>query len=561
MPRADFASAITWDILFQQLANEAQILEEQSSFNSNAAEAIRASLHKQQGALVEDPARYKAALCPRRVGKSWAAMSYAHTTCLDIPNARVVICTLTLKSAKNIYWWEMQQFAQYYGLTLDYNVNELRVDFPNGSQIMLIGMESRQQIDKLRGGKYHLVIIDECKSFPKSVFDELLVDVIEPALGDYQGTLLLIGTPGSILEGPFYEATMPGLLDDRDGPLKGLPFSRTFLNPEAYWEQHRKAKPRWSRHTWTQKDNKALPHLWQEALDKKERNGWDDNDPTWLREYLAHWVAMESAHVYVFPQLLRTCPERVTWRPDPKSKVPFGLDPTKTWHYLLGIDYGFEDDTALVIGAYSDEEQVLYHCWDFKDIHLDVDQVGKQIEECIAMVPKGFDAIVADFGGGGKQITATFNRRYGINIIPAEKRDKFDYIELLNADYRSGRIRLNKAFDLCLEKQMLTWDLGDKGKQFLAHAGKLREHPALPNHLCDAWLYLWRYSYHFFAQRAEPGPDKGSREWLQAETLRAMETAVKRRAEQASGDWMDREFGSEGEDVAQEYMDQWQKWN
>lgn len=548
MPRFPLEQQITWDLLFRDLANEAAILADQASFNQNAAAAIRGSLHKPQQWLVDDPSRNKAALCPRRSGKSWAAMSYAHIVCLEKTNARVVICTLTLKSAKNIYWWEMQEFARHYGLTLDYYANELRVDFPNGSKIMLVGMESKQQIEKLRGGKYDLVIIDECKSFPGVVLSELIDEVIWPALGDRQGTLLMIGTPGSILDGPFYQATMPGLLDDA-----GVPYSRGYASPEAYWKQNPNALYRWSRHSWNRSDNKSLPHLWTEALEVKARNGWDDSHPTWIREYVGKWVASESAHVYAFARLLRTSPELVTWKPE--GKGIFGLDPKHQWHFLLGLDLGFEDATALVIAAYNERDPVLYQVWDYKESHHDVDQVGELIRQALEMVPGGFEAIVGDFGGGGKQIIQTFNRRYGINIIAAEKRDKFDYIELLNTDYASGRIRLLAKGDLALEKQILQWDLGTKGKEVLAHTGKLREHPELPNHLCDAFLYIWRHSYHFFAERAAQGPEMGSREWALAESKRAIDFLLKQRADNAAHDFLDEFKG--GPDVAQEYFQPW----
>jgi hypothetical protein len=538
MAKVDLGYAALYDTWFNLLAEDQAKKVSEADTDHNAAQAILGSLHKAQLALLEDPARRKAALCPRRSGKSWAAMSYAHTTCLTRPGARVVIVTLTLKTAKNIYWWEMQEFARHYGLSLDYFANELRVDFPNGSKIMLIGAESKAQVDKLRGSKYDLIIIDECKSFPSMVMKELINDVIQPALSDRLGTLLLIGTPGSILDGMFYEATFPGLADD-----EGIPFSRTYLRPEPHWSKS-KETPRWSRHTWTQLDNKFIPHLTQDALETKRMNGWDGDNPTWLREYLGHWVPSDSAFVYAFAKLYRDNPATVIWKPEENGKL-FGLPKDKTWHFLLGLDLGFEDDTAMVIAAYNEEEPTLYQVWEYKEPHKDVDQVGRLIQQCFEMVPGGFDAVVGDFGGGGKQIIETFIRRYGVKIIPAEKRDKFDYIELMNTDYYSGRIKLLKGSDLSLEKQVLQWDLSKGGKEHLARTGKLKEHDALPNHLCDAWLYIWRYSYHFFAKRAEQGPMYGTSEWEKAELERIVGVLTRERVNPDKG-------YSNNEDVARE---------
>lgn len=520
-----------YDAFFEHLQEEAQQATDCVDEDLLAAESMYESLSKNpyQQYLIDDPSTRKAALCPRRSGKSWAAMAYAHIVCLKQPNARVVIATLTLKTAKNIYWWEMEAFARHYGLNLDRNLNELRVDFPNGSKIMLIGAESKAQVDKLRGGKYNLIIIDECKSFPEIILTELIREVMEPALDDYKGTLLLIGTPGNLLAGPFYEATFPGLIDDReDSNLRGQPFSRCYANPEPYWKRTKGTEPRWSRHTWSRQDNVFIPHLWAESLKRKAREGWDDDHPTWLREYLGHWVPADSAYVYALNAMIRKDKDRCLWYPDLKSNEKFGLPPGN-WHYVLGLDLGFEDDTALCIVAYNDLDPILYHCWEMKKPHLDVDQVGTWVEHARSLVDGQFDAIVGDFGGGGKQIIETFRRRYGINIIAAEKTQKFDYIELLNADYLSGRIRIMKNSDLYHEKCMLTWDLSKASKEMLAKTGKLREAPELPNHLCDAFLYTWRYCYHFFAKRFDAGPPIGSDAWVSLTTRQAIEGLVKAR--------------------------------
>jgi hypothetical protein len=526
---------MNFDLFFQRLASEQGELESGSEKDLEAASNIEASLFKQQINLIKDKSRHKAASPPRRVGKSWTAMAYAYTTCLRRAAAKVVIITLTLKSAKNIYWFEMLRFGRFYGIETEPYVNEMRIMFRNGSMIMLIGAESKAQIDKLRGGSYDLVIIDECKSFAPAVLIELIDDVIEPALADRLGTLLLIGTPGNILEGPFFEATYPGAADS-----EGRLISRSYYDTEKYWKENPNEEPQWSRHHWTQKDNVYVPHLWEEAVAKKKRRKWDDNNPTWLREHLGQWVPSEFAHVYSFSQLLRTDRERVTWKPNTVADgSPFGLPMCDSWRFILGLDLGFLDSTAAVIAAYNPFDGVLYHVWEHKSQHLDVDQVAALIARCHDLIPNnGFDAIVADMGGLGTQIIETYRRRYGWNIQAAEKREKYDYIELMNTDYHSGRIKIIAGSDLSIQKQTLQWDLSRGGKELLARTGRLKEHPHLPNDLCDAFLYIWRYSYHFWTEHRDPIYEPGSVGWQKKKQEAAMESLVRARDdEQNRGFW------------------------
>jgi len=125
------------------------------------------------------------------------------------------------------------------------------------------------------------------------------------------------------------------------------------------------------------------------------------------------------------------------------------------------------------------------------------------------------EAIVADTGGAGAKILIeTINARYGLGIIPAEKKDKQAFIELVNSDFHAGHIKIQAGTDLAHELGGLQWDLSRNSKLILARTGRLVEDPNCPNHLTDALLYLYRYSYHFWSEVPARGPEKGSREWI-----------------------------------------------
>lgn len=355
----------------------------------------------------------------------------------------------------------------------------------NGSIVWFTGAETKAEIEKVRGGSYDLAVIDECKSYAPMIIDELINDALEPATDDRAGTIIMIGTPGNILDGLFYKATAPGFVDPDSRDKR--PYSRTYGNPESYWSEHKKAKPRWSRHAWTRKENtKTQENLWEAALEKKDKEQWSDDHPTWQREYLGQWVPAEDCFVYAYATLATKpdADERVHWTPKITRENVAGLpDWPGDWRFILGADLGYEDDFAVVVAAYSPTRDSLYHVWDYKANHQDFYEVVELLQ-FVWDKYGGFDAMVADASGLGKLVVETINKRHGLPVQPAEKREKFDHVELLNADFYTGRVKVIPGSDLARELATLQFDLSKHSKKELARTGKLRENPQLPNHLC-----------------------------------------------------------------------------
>lgn len=504
------------DTFFQLEAERQGLLSDRRQRLVKVADTVRASCLSHQLDVIVDKAKWKSVLCPRRSGKSWTAMFYALDVLLRTPQAEVVIVTLTLKSAKNIYWHQIEQMCKRHGVEIEMFKNDMVIDFPDGSRLQFVGAESYAQIEKLRGGKYDLVVIDESKSFAPYILDELINNVVGPALMDKSGTIMIIGTPGNILSGPFFEATYPGYINDSKRMV-----SKTFGKEEDYWKTA-KHKPIWSRHTWTIKENTAAPNTWNNALELKDKNGWDDDNPTWRQEYLGEWVAMDSTFVYRFAVMCNTEPEKVLWTPDFLSGNQFGLDRKIEWRYVIGVDFGWHDDTAIVVLAYSPHDGCLREVYSWKKPHQDVDDVVNQLKDVISLCGV-VDKIVGDTAGGSKQVVETLNKRYGWNIEPAIKRDKFDYIQIVNSDAQAGRVKIRKESETAFEMMCLQWDTrGDRTLEELQRAGKLKEDESFANHCCDAFLYAYKYSYHFWADDRPSLAVPGSAEWQQEQEDAAM---------------------------------------
>jgi len=531
------------EILFQKQKAQNALAKDQGIRDGDAWQAILADLFKEQQDFVTDPDRRKSLITPRRAGKTYTAICYALICALQNPGCRIPIITLTLRSAKRLYWEPFAEFNRKYALKLEYKRADNVILLPNGSQIFLNGAETMKDIEKLRGGAYKLVLIDECKSFDTYLFQELVDDILRAATNDTNGTICIIGTPGNILDGPFYEATCPGLKDDH-----GRLMTRTFGNPEVWWGEHPDKKWRWSRHTWTVEQNVHCPHIWANFLDDKNREGWSDDNPTWQREALGRWVSQGDTMVYALNHLVATdggvgeC--RSVWQRGKGAKFDdHGLPKDMEWQYIMGMDMGFNDDFALVVVAYSPYLDTLYHVYDFRANHMIVPQIASLVKRVVDQFDDKIEAMVADTGNLAKMVVETLNKQYGFFIEAAERSEKLDHIELLNSDLYDKKLKILARSDLFEEMMHLQWDLRGMDKKTAIRRNKLKEDPNQPNHLCDAMLYTWRFSLHHFSRQREVEPEAETTEfyeaWDEAEYQAACEKYLRKDEQEYEPEWTD----------------------
>lgn len=524
-----------------KIAQRARAVREDAARREAKAQLIFDGANPVQRFIITDLSRFIGVICPRRSGKTFANVSKALHLCESKPGARVLIISLTLKSTVENYWSGAPGglFAQNhtYDLGIKFNTTRYTWVHPNGSRGMLAGAETKADIEHLRGAaaEADLVIIDECKSFAPSHLNDLVENVVEPGLMTRGGQMIMSGTPGSIPMGPFYEATCVLARNEAGKPTciewdkksgDTTPAYRD-LTPDEYEDLY-------SLHSWTIQDNLAAPHQWRFALSTKRRRGWSDDHPTWRREYLGEWVndASDLVYAYAGANTLQEC----NWKPDYERNGITGLPESDgPWHLLLGLDLGFVDDSAMVLIAYSEALREVRHVYDFKAPGMDSQAFTDEVLAIIDEYGQP-EMIVADFGGGGaRMLIETLNQRYGLSIQAAEKKSKNDHIELLNGDFLQHRIKIIAGSDLEHELCGLQWDLSNDAKHILARTGRLREDPSCPNHLCDALLYIWRFSYHYYSRPQDAGPEKGSNEWMEQQEELMLQRALSKR-KQGRGD-------------------------
>lgn len=474
--------------LFAQV--KARQAESTVSTDADRADFIARSRMPVQTLAAQDPSRHKSVRCPRRAGKSWFVLSVALEQCLRKPNSVWVIVGLTRPSVSQIFWSLTKKLAKDLELGMYFKEVELTANFTNGSVILFRGADSRSEIEKLRGGQYDGVIVDECKSFNAVVFTELIQDVIEPALGDRLGTLILVGTPGDVLAGPFYEATCepPVEFIGADGAKRHSNRRYGTADPLGFV---------WSFHTWTLRDNTEVPHLWQEALNKKNLHGWSDTNPTWRREYLGEWVAGRDRLVYRYVPHVH----------DYDCELPAGHE----WVPVLALDIGFHDADAIVVWRYSRTSYDIYITYAEKRPHLNITTLAKWVKEVKYLYCDDQpEVMTGDFGGLATKVFDELACIHGLPFEPAEKREKNDFIEIMNGEFDAGRLFIpldhseNSLHEELLTNRWLEKSLGTPKK---------KEDPKTPNDLCDAMLYGWRWCDHRRAQPPDRTIQTGSPEW------------------------------------------------
>ncbi len=317
------------------------------------------------------------------------------------------------------------------------------------------------------------MVIDEAQAFGIDL-RQLVYGVLKPAVADYRGTIVLTGTPGNLIKGLFFDVT--------NGREAG-----------------------WSGHRWDTYANPYMAEQWAgEIADLKAASPLVVETPWFRQMYLGEWVIDLDKLVYRFN------PDRNTFTELPSFHAG-------QWHYVLGVDLGYNDPTAFALCAYHDFDKTLYVLEAEKHPRPDVTSVAERI--------RGFqgryelDAIVID--GANKQAVEEMRRRHELPLRAADKTGKSDFIEIMNGELIQGRIKLHSArcSQLADEYAGLIWD---------ERSEKREEPPNCPNDLCDATLYAWRLCYSYLSVAVDPPPKIGSPEWHQQEEEEMLQAEIRR---------------------------------
>lgn len=413
-----------------------------------------------QAEVANDNSRAIALLCGRRAGKTWWVLLKLISIMQCHPDCRVPYIALTRKSAYGILWTALKRVDKALKLGMRFKEAELEAVLPNGATLFLVGANKSDEIEKLRGQSFPAAAIDEAASFRRSLLQVLVEDVLDAALMDTDGLLILVGTPNAACVGYFYEATT---------------------------EQREFAV-----YHWDARDNPHIPHAaaWMER--KRKAKKWGPDHPTFRREYLGEWVRDNSLLVY-----------RVDRSRDAISVMPADYAPdAKGWVHVLGADFGYVDACAWVVFAFraivpkSEQEhgRRVYCVHAEKKTELLTSQAAEHTKRLIDRYH--VSKAVGDAGGLGKPYMEEFRRRFGPSLANADKLGKLATIEAFNDALQTELVKfiIPDAEDYIGEAEILPWDVDMaevKVGGLVRHEERQREDPRFENHVCDAGLYAF----------------------------------------------------------------------
>jgi len=425
---------------------------------------IKGLCFDKQMAFLLDATKRKAGICSRRAGKTTGIAVDLMGTAREPMEGDCAYIGLTRRAAKQILFPTIAKMNRVYRLGFEPNIADLCFRHSKtGNTIYLTGANNQDEAEKLRGLKLRKVVLDEVASF-RSHVNYLVEEILEPTLIDTDGDMILIGTPSA------------------------NPGENFFHKITTHQEQG------WAVHKWTILDNPYIPHAAKWLEDYRTRKQWAKDHPIYLREWQGEWTYDVDSMVYKYRE----------------STQDFTHLPPGEWHHIVGIDLGFDDAFTICVIAFSYTIPECYVVHQVKKSGL----IPSKMKDEIEMVKARFSPIkmVGDHGGLGKAIIQEFNQRHLLNIAPAEKTQKFAYIELVNGDLISGLVKIKKDSELAKEMVVHQWD-PDK---------RLKEDDRTQNDLCDAFLYAWRESKHYRQEPKLDVPEVGSDAYnqkLEAEIL------------------------------------------
>lgn len=402
---------------------------------------VIASMTRKQRMVLEEVEkhgiRYLALLCGRRAGKTTFIAKLIIIKLLQAGHKQAVYYVAeSLQVGKDIIWLDIEREVRRYFLDEVWKItaNECRIVTPEGGLFRILGLNKEKQGNMTRGTKPILFAIDECQNYGHLL--EPTLTSVGPGLADHKGVFVAAGTGGWSEDDPWAKITETG--------YKGF-----------------------TTHNWTIRDNERFPRDPDEVLrEEMERNGYTDEHPDYLREWMGVRAKDFSKFVLEFMTGRNTCDEL----PDHYGEH---------WRHVVGMDFGHDDAiTWEVVAAdpFGPDRVVL---WSEAVSGLDELPEGVGLldfaAEKTAAISTRFKTkyFVCDPGGGGKAFfEGHFNPKYGktmgLIIRAAKKLGKAESVDIINNDLRTGRLKFYRPDSdtrgVVRESRSLQWKDRSKGE-------------------------------------------------------------------------------------------------
>lgn len=373
------------------------------------------------------------------------------------PFTNVFYLTLTLKNAKRIIWPWLKMFNDKYNLGGKANESEGYLSFPElGHDVhaYLGGVKDANEVEKVRGPKCKKYFLDEAQLIPPRIIQPLMKDVINPALLDVRGSLVVSGTPAPLRAGYFWDVCHGSLAVE--------------------WEQH----------NWTWRDNPWIqPGRDRDEIEEEilKENKLARDSPTFLREWCGQWFQDDSVLVFKY------APERNAFEVAPERMT-----------YVIGVDLGFDDADAIAVLGWTQHDPTVYLVEEYTQRKQGMTPLMDQLK---ARVDKYRPIrVVMDLGGLGKKGVEDFRPRFAVQLEAADKQRKFEHIEILNDAMRLGTFKARPNGPFAEDAALVQWDQDARAE------GRLKIAEDYHSDITDAVLYAYRTCYGYLSKPPPPPP-------------------------------------------------------
>ena len=303
---------------------------------------IRKTLYdKQQEVFDNDTDKTILAICSRRSGKT-ELMGRLLVKRLLKPDQHVVYINRSFDAAVRQISKPFDVAMQSVGDSLKITSGSIGgglVQFDNGSWLFIAGNNNASDVNKIRGEKVALAIVDEFGHMRH--LKELVQEVLQPATIDYADSqMVFVGTP----------------------PRTKVSFAHELWNNGNVKRYH-----------WTFMDNPFIPNKDQVIPQVCAMYGVTPDSMFIRREYFGDINAYDDEAIYIKKYF---------------KKEP---DKNKLYHYAyVGIDWGYEDKAA-VVGMIADKnEKVMYIVKDWSEAKKGITEISSKAQEMVKYLKENY---------------------------------------------------------------------------------------------------------------------------------------------------------------------------
>lgn len=317
---AEVNKAMARDTAFQQYQIRETLYDKQKEVFDNSNDKFMIVINSRRSGKTEMMGRLLAKRCCR-------------------PDQHCVYINRSFDAAVRQIQKPLETALEAAGLHYSGTINGGKIEFDNGSWILIVGNNNASDVNKLRGEKLALVLCDECGHMRH--LRELMNEIIAPATMDYADSqIVMVGTPPRTKNGFVQEL----------------------------WEKGNIRK-----YHWTFMDNPFIPNKDNVIQEACEMFGVSPDSNFIKREYLGDMYAYDTEAVYI------------------KHYDKVEPDKNKLYsHAYVAVDWGYEDKAA-VVGLLADKNtKKLYIVKDWSEAKKGIVEISSKVQEMVAYLKTNY---------------------------------------------------------------------------------------------------------------------------------------------------------------------------